>query len=765
MRASSDEPRGHTSRRGVLQNLPPHISADNLVEVEPGSDSTYLDMAFAPAEDGGFKVLGVGSSGTVVEAERRADGLRVAAKIFHPGASELVDREWQIGSGDHGRHVVRIRAAGVVRCLQGLELRIHVMDLVAGPTFTELMNSRVTLTASQQGRFLKQGLLALERLGQDDIALRDIRPDNVRLTSDDLDTAHLVLLDPGAGKGPDQLSHQHRWGTMAYLAPEYLLGHRSGPESDVFAFGAMFADTMTHGRGFQTPTADLDRVTIRCLDEAPNLSQTALAPEVARILRGMLVKQPANRPTPTELLSEWDHPVVDDRTWDCDTPIRTSSEIKDIPTRPGEVPTERFVPAKTQTLPARVHKPAMQHSLPPLGFMSEPKFPAEESRTMRFAGVNPTKVHDDTDRTKYRAIGISLIGYFAYAVLGVTALAGMVTRGSLVHLPVGGLVGLLVATVAVSLDRIIMSDIPINMDWLEDPDGSSPLGRLNPWSLGTRITIALMFALVISEPVTLTVFNKDVMAAHETDVRAKLVPLEQKIVQDYAVKIAGQQKIVTLAQDQQKKDTALPDQLHQKAKEEEQGLGATGTKGCGPQCRLYLAQEKAARAALPGRLAAQQVRIDTAESTITSLTAERDRDVTAARSGLEADDGFFARQRVFFSALRENLPLLMSYVLITLVLIVFEMAGVMGKMITRGNTYELAVAREKLERERIARDLATPVARRSRLTKALLRERDGWRIMGDLEMEFANDRAYYLQAGVEIPEPDRATVREVIRQG
>jgi formylglycine-generating enzyme required for sulfatase activity/tRNA A-37 threonylcarbamoyl transferase component Bud32 len=116
----------------------------------------------------------------------------------------------------------------------------------------------------------------------DDIVHRDIKPDNVMLTSE-LDTARLVLFDFGYAidDAPDGLTTTSKEapGTPIYMAPEQLDPKRGRVDerTDVYAFGILLYETLTLRRPFD----DVDRVgatTAILAGDAPRVRR--LAPEI-----------------------------------------------------------------------------------------------------------------------------------------------------------------------------------------------------------------------------------------------------------------------------------------------------------------------------------------------------------------------------------------------------------------------------------------------------------------------------------------------------
>ncbi|MBL9012743.1 MAG: serine/threonine protein kinase, partial [Myxococcales bacterium] len=243
-------------------------------------------------------LLGRGGSSEVYACTHRVHGTRLALKLLRDAA----DGSFQIEAATREVHhpsVVRVLDAGVDRAsgrcflvmerLDGPDLATH---LARGPL--DEATARTLLAA------VAEGMQAVHAHG---LVHRDLKPANVMLHAGSpriVDFGIAKLLGDNAA-----LVTSRRIGTLAYMAPEQLVGGRIAPSVDVWALGIMLFEAVTGQRPFGGFTdsyspqlvetaprvrslapvsAAYDALVARCLDPDP-VRRPAMA-HVARVLRG-----------------------------------------------------------------------------------------------------------------------------------------------------------------------------------------------------------------------------------------------------------------------------------------------------------------------------------------------------------------------------------------------------------------------------------------------------------------------------------------------
>lgn len=287
--------RGPSSSRGLESHDPLHRihrSARGMTgRSDPAGD--------IPAEIGPYRLeglLGEGGMGRVYLGRTPA-GSAVAVKVVH--RAYAADPEFR------KRFALEVAAA---RRVQGLyTVPVVAADLDAGepwlatayapgPSLQQAVGERGPLPADEVLALTAGVAEALETIHAAGVIHRDLKPSNIVLTADGP-----KVIDFGIARAADVTAVTAtgmRAGTPAYMAPEYIRGQQVTEAGDVFALGlvAHFAATgrLAFGGGSDHGVA------YRILEAAPDLDG---CPEsVRRVVARCLEKDPARRPTPTEVV-------------------------------------------------------------------------------------------------------------------------------------------------------------------------------------------------------------------------------------------------------------------------------------------------------------------------------------------------------------------------------------------------------------------------------------------------------------------------------
>jgi serine/threonine-protein kinase len=241
-------------------------------------------------------LLGRGGMAVVYEASHEALDRRVALKLLggelasDPEFVERFRREGRLQASLEHPHVVTVYEAGESE--HGLYL---AMRLVRGPTLAALLLDGV-LDARRSLGMLEQVAAAIDHAHAAGLVHRDVKPKNVLVgEGDDAYLSDFGLTKLGGSSGITVTGEVV--GTLAYLAPEVILGRAAGPESDVYAFGAMLFECLSGTTVF--PRASQAAVLYAHTSEPPPRitgRRPELPPALNEVFARALAKDPGERP-------------------------------------------------------------------------------------------------------------------------------------------------------------------------------------------------------------------------------------------------------------------------------------------------------------------------------------------------------------------------------------------------------------------------------------------------------------------------------------
>src|SRR5262245_57036944 len=149
-----------------------------------------------------------------------------------------------------------------------------IMEHLRGQDVATRLASAGPMPWPSIARVSDQVLSALTVAHRAGIVHRDLKPDNIFVVVDDLGEEHPKLLDFGVSKVRDsdsQLTGMNRLiGTPAYMSPEQADGrtHETGPETDVWAMGAIVYEMITGHAAFAA--ASVPSILYRVCHERPD---------------------------------------------------------------------------------------------------------------------------------------------------------------------------------------------------------------------------------------------------------------------------------------------------------------------------------------------------------------------------------------------------------------------------------------------------------------------------------------------------------------
>ncbi|OBG19333.1 serine/threonine-protein kinase [Mycobacterium sp. 852002-51057_SCH5723018] len=241
-------------------------------------------------------LIGAGGMGEVYGAYDTRKGRMVALKLLRPelavdpGFQQRFRRESQLAARLQEPHVIPVHDFGEIDDVLFIDMR-----LVDGGSLKDLLRERGALDPGHAAAITAQVAAALDAAHAGGLVHRDVKPENVLLTTDNF--AYLVDFGLAQAHGdPSLTAGGPLIGSCAYMAPERFNGGPVGPQTDVYSLACVLYECLTGQPPFEC--ADLPQLI------SAHLFTPAPRPSIMRrgidkpfddvIARGM-AKEPAAR--------------------------------------------------------------------------------------------------------------------------------------------------------------------------------------------------------------------------------------------------------------------------------------------------------------------------------------------------------------------------------------------------------------------------------------------------------------------------------------
>ena len=254
-----------------------------------------------PASVGPYEVVslvGMGSSARVFAARHAESGEEVLLKVMRP---EL------LGSGEartrfdrEARALARVRHPHIARVLDVLEgpSPTLVLEIAPGRSL-EARLADGPLPSDQALRVVTQLAMGLSALHAQGVVHRDVKPANI-MVSDQLD---VKLIDLGLARMLEERPGSFRTaagavlGSLAYAAPEVVMGERGAAPADCWSLGVVAFELATGRRPFDAPS----RVALAAAIVAHRAADLHIEGSLGEAVRLCLQHDAAARPSAADL--------------------------------------------------------------------------------------------------------------------------------------------------------------------------------------------------------------------------------------------------------------------------------------------------------------------------------------------------------------------------------------------------------------------------------------------------------------------------------
>jgi serine/threonine-protein kinase len=214
--------------------------------------------------------LGRGGMGTVYEAKDDALDRRVAVKLIrddlvnHEAAAKRFRREARAAAGFTHPNVVTVHDYGVESGARAF----LVMELLEGGTLRDELCRRLRLDPARIVDVMRAVSSAVNAAHGRNLIHRDLKPENVFVARRERDRGEVVkvldfgiatfapISDNNATGVTSETETGVLLGTIAYMAPEQLLGQAADVRWDVWSLGVMLYECLTGALPFPMATLD-----------------------------------------------------------------------------------------------------------------------------------------------------------------------------------------------------------------------------------------------------------------------------------------------------------------------------------------------------------------------------------------------------------------------------------------------------------------------------------------------------------------------------
>lgn len=276
-----------------------------------------------------------------------------------------------------------------------------------------------------------------------------------------------------------------------------------------------------------------------------------------------------------------------------------------------------------------------------------------------------------TDRNKYIGIGATVFftGVLAFFSSGYALFTVFDSWWASVAF------GLVWGLMIFNLDRYIVLSMKSYGKWWRD------------WMVALpRLGLAVLLALVISKPLEMKIFEKEIKAELVTMEQEVFKQQEDRVRTRYEVQIADHRARIEALKAEIVAKTSARDARALEAVKEADGTGGSGKQNLGPIYRAKKADADLAQAELEKTLATHQPQILEKEQAIQTLEATVQSDI----AGLQRShyDGLAARMEALSRLTGTSKAILLASLFITLLFIAIETAPIMVKLISYRSPYD-----------------------------------------------------------------------------
>ncbi len=247
--------------------------------------------------------VGSGGMAWVYLGEDLLDGRRVAVKVLYPQYTEDMAyiqrfvREAKLALGLDDPHIVRVLNYGADR-----DVHYLVMEYIEGKDLKEILEIKGRLPYQEALSIVSQVTQALHRANERGIVHRDIKPQNLMLTTN----GTVKVLDFGIARvrALPSLTQSGFVGSPYYISPEQAMGENVDIRSDIYSLGVVAYEMLADSLPFDasSPWSIISQHIASAPSTEP-LEEANVPQPVVQLVLKALSKRPEDRfQSPEEML-------------------------------------------------------------------------------------------------------------------------------------------------------------------------------------------------------------------------------------------------------------------------------------------------------------------------------------------------------------------------------------------------------------------------------------------------------------------------------
>lgn len=235
--------------------------------------------------------------------------------------------------------------------------------------------------------------------------------------------------------------------------------------------------------------------------------------------------------------------------------------------------------------------------------------------------------------------------------------------------------GLVWGLMIFNLDRYIVLSMKSYGKWWRDLSVALP-----------RVVLAVLLALVISKPLEMKIFEKEIQSELVQMEQEVFKQQEDRVKQRFQTQIEEQRAQIAALKSEIAAKTAARDTLVRVAVQEADGTGGSRQRNLGPIYRAKKAEAEKAEAELTALLASNQPLILEKEKVVQSLETNIQTEIAALQRS--RFNGLAARMEALARLTAKSEAILLASLFITLLFIAIETAPILVKLISYRSPYD-----------------------------------------------------------------------------